>query len=119
MKRSPIQKQSNAKAKEMRLEKAVKEFVLERADYRCEACSARGLVGAAQATTKHERIMRSLGGDPLDADNCLAVCNDCHVWIHANPSEATGMGLLRSNSRPDQFKFYDPRTNKTAQKGDK
>lgn len=109
MKRSPIKRQSSAKAKQLRLEKAVKEFILTRSDGRCEACQARGL-SIKVATTKHERIMRSLGGDPLDPDNCLAVCNPCHAWIHANPSEATSLKLLKSNSRLAGFRLYDERT---------
>ena len=109
MKRSPIKRQSSAKAKQLRLEKAVKEFVLARSDGQCEACRARGLP-IKVATTKHERKMRSVGGDPLDPDNCLAVCNDCHVWIHNNPNEATGLKLLKSNPRPAGFRMYDERT---------
>ena len=117
MKRSPIKRQSSAKAKQMRLEKSVRTFVLERADYTCEACRARGLGKANQATDKHERIMRSMGGDPLDANNCLAVCRDCHSWLHSHPNEATKLGLLKSNPQPAGFRMYDERTCSTNDEG--
>ena len=109
MKRSSIKKQSKAKAEQLRMEKAVKEFVFARSNGQCEACLARSLP-IKMATTKHERIMRSVGGDPLDPNNCLAVCNDCHVWIHGNPKEATRLKLLKPNSEQFGFRMWNERT---------
>ena len=117
MKRSPMKKQSKAKAEQLRMEKAVKEFVFARSNGQCEACLARSLP-IKMATTKHERIMRSVGGDPLDPNNCLAVCNDCHVWIHGNPTETTRLKLLKPNQLTSQFRFYDERTCKLNSEGD-
>jgi len=98
-----MKRQSVKKAKQMRLEKDVKKLVFARSEGLCEACWPRGLP-LRPATTKHERIMRSAGGDPLDVENCLAVCNECHTWIHGHPTEATEMGLLSPNSNPSQFR---------------
>lgn len=43
----------------------------------------------------HEPLTRARGGSILDPANALAVCRPCHDWIHANPAEATALGLLR------------------------
>ena len=33
-------------------------------------------------------------GNYLNRDTWLAVCRDCHDWIHKNPKQAEEMGLL-------------------------
>jgi hypothetical protein len=43
----------------------------------------------------HEPLTRARGGSILDPDNVLATCRPCHDWIHANPTAATTLGLLR------------------------
>lgn len=47
----------------------------------------------------HEPLTRARGGSILDESNCLAICRSCHDWIHANPAEATYLGLLKSQYR--------------------
>jgi len=112
VKRTPLRKVSSRKSKELRLEKLTREIVLERSNYKCEACLVRGLPQQA-ATDKHERIMRSMGGNPTDPENCLAVCNGCHRWLHDNPTDATKLGLLKSNNQPFGWRLYDERTCET------
>ena len=48
-----------------------------------------------QATDLHEPLTRARGGSVLDPGNTVAVCRPCHQWIHAHPTKATGLGLLR------------------------
>jgi len=41
----------------------------------------------------HHRKLRSRGGRDT-AWNCIWLCKICHEWVHANPAEATTLGLL-------------------------
>jgi hypothetical protein len=36
-----------------------------------------------------------LGGAYLNTNTWLAVCRQCHDWIHQHPKEARALGLLR------------------------
>lgn len=60
-------------------EKELKQQLLERCGGLCENCHQlpdwRGL-------SKHEKIFRSHGGDPLDPDNCEMLCGRCHNAKH-------------------------------------
>jgi len=113
MKRSRIAQVSKKKRAEKVLENTTRKIVMERASGMCEACAVRGWRPVRRANDKHERIMRSMGGDPLDPDNCLAVCRDCHAWLHSHPVEATKLGLLKSNHKAFGFRLYDERTCET------
>jgi hypothetical protein len=66
-------------AKQKRLEKELILKLLERCHGLCELCGKwpdwRGL-------SKHEKIFRSQGGDPLDPNNCLMICGICHDKEH-------------------------------------
>ncbi len=53
------------------------------------ACSRR-------STELHEPLTRARGGDILDPHNTVAICRNCHNWIHDHPESATRLGLLRS-----------------------
>ncbi len=53
------------------------------------ACSRR-------STELHEPLTRARGGDILDKYNTVAICRNCHNWIHDHPDSATKLGLLRS-----------------------
>lgn len=46
-----------------------------------------------KATDVHHKFGRT-GGAYLDELTWLALCRDCHRWIHENPKEARGLGLL-------------------------
>lgn len=43
----------------------------------------------------HEPLTRARGGDILDPHNTVAVCRNCHDWIHSHPKAATQLGLLK------------------------
>ncbi len=62
-------------ASQKRKEKELTLKLLERCKGFCEICGKwpdwRGL-------SKHEIVFRSHGGDPLDEDNTLMACGDCH-----------------------------------------
>lgn len=49
--------------------------------------------GEARAVHTHHRKLRSQGGGD-EKSNLLRVCSDCHLAIHANPSESYARGLL-------------------------
>ena len=55
----------------------------------CEVC------GAATASTIHHRAGR-LGRLLMEPRNMLAVCDPCHVHIHANPEWARAEGYMVS-----------------------
>ena len=54
----------------------------------CERCQA------ARSTDVHEPRMRSRGADITDPEQCVCLCRDCHMWVHANPAAATAEGWL-------------------------
>jgi hypothetical protein len=43
----------------------------------------------------HEPLTRARGGSILDVANSVALCRNCHRWIHDNPDAATEVGLLQ------------------------
>lgn len=51
-------------------------------------------------STVHEKHTRAQGGDILDPDNCVAVCDPCHMAVHDNPAEAARRGWLRTKKDP-------------------
>lgn len=65
--------------KQNQKEKELKQKLLERCKGLCENCHQppdwRGL-------SKHEKIFRSHGGNPLDELNCILVCARCHSVFH-------------------------------------
>ena len=56
-----------------------RQLVVGRAQGLCEICRQppdwRGL-------SKHEKVKRSQGGDPLDPENCVMLCGRCHSREH-------------------------------------
>lgn len=68
----------------------------------CQACirfysytgTRWGRLSPNPSTEVHERKKRSQGGDILDRENCVAVCDECHRRIHENPALSYQMGLL-------------------------
>jgi hypothetical protein len=65
--------------------------VLKRCEERCEARTAVCIGNVAHV---HHLLRRSQGGGN-EPENLLGVCFHCHEWIHANPKEASRLGLLR------------------------
>jgi hypothetical protein len=49
-----------------------------------------------RSTELHEPLTRARGGNILDPHNTVAICRNCHNWVHDNPDSATRIGLLRS-----------------------
>lgn len=43
----------------------------------------------------HHIILRSRGG-PDEPWNLMHLCNACHTWAHANPKQATRLGIIGS-----------------------
>lgn len=55
----------------------------------CERCLK------ARSQDCHEKLTRSRGGSIIDESNIVAICRNCHEWIHSHPREATAEGWLR------------------------
>ena len=67
----------------------------------CERCLGKTIVKeqaklslSMRSVVIHEKLTRARGGDSLDEANCVALCNQCHRWVHDNPRLATEAGLL-------------------------
>lgn len=59
-------------------------------------CEAQLKVCTGQWVDMHERLARSQGGDPLDADNIVLLCRSCHRYITDNPKKALELGFRES-----------------------
>lgn len=53
--------------------------------------------GPHRGHAHHHVLLRARGGDDA-ASNLLLVCLDAHLFIHANPAQATELGLMRRRS---------------------
>ena len=105
MKRTPLRRVSKKRAKEQRRRR---QFVAEELARRelCEAGAVIYLQGkqarcSGLAVELHEPLTRARGGSILDPDNTVAICRNCHRWIHEHPEAATELGLLQSNTKED------------------
>lgn len=102
MKRTPLNRVSSKRAK-INKERAV--FVAEQLALRpfCEVgpMILRDTSGCTyNASELHEPLTRARapGADTiLSVENSVALCRNCHRWIHDNPAEAERIGLLRSS----------------------
>lgn len=52
-----------------------------------------------RSTVVHEKRTRARGGDILDPENCVALCELCHRQVHDHPRQATEDGWLLSGKR--------------------
>ena len=115
--KTPLVRQSPKRRKEQRLRR---EFVRQQLDNRplCEAgdrirldredrfstenADALGKSWGCQRWSSdiHEPLTRARGGSILDASNTIAVCRNCHDWIHTHPERATNLGFLTPSSPP-------------------
>jgi len=76
----PINRTSKLKDRQIRDERQLKKMLLIRCKGLCEECGKPPMDGIPLA--KHEIIFRSHGGDCLDPDNTLMLCNICHDERH-------------------------------------
>ena len=59
-----------------------------------ESNSRHGHLQQRAASEIHEPLTRARGGSILDPENSLAVCRECHRWIHDHPERSHALGLL-------------------------
>jgi len=70
---------SSKMAVQKRKERALIRVLLERCHGLCEDC---GKLPDWRGLSKHEKVFRSRGGDPLDPDNTEMLCGKCHARKH-------------------------------------
>ena len=105
LKRTPLKKQSQSKsAKEKRKSyaSAKKEYMHDRGSekHHCERCE--GLFGITNLDLHHkagrsgssENEHGTMERNLINKATFMAVCRDCHDWIHRNPKESRKMGWL-------------------------
>ena len=100
MKRTPLRRVSKKRAKVQRQRSAMVGRELDRRPT-CEVGNMlylweNGPYCLARASELHEPLTRARGGSILDPHNTIAVCRNCHRWIHDNPQSAPQLGLLKS-----------------------
>ena len=66
-------------AKQQRKERELAEDLVNKSGGRCTSC---GETPDWRGLSKHEKVKRSQGGDPLDPDNCQMLCGRCHSREH-------------------------------------
>jgi len=77
--KKPINQMSSGKYKQTKAEQKLKQELLIRCKGLCEIC---GKLPDWRGLSKHEKVFRSHGGDPLDPNNCVMVCGSCHSRKH-------------------------------------
>ena len=89
LKRSPIKKVSDKKAKRDAAYSVLRRDYLEKKPI-CEVCCS------AKSTEIHHKYS---GADRAkyqnDTSTWVAICRTCHTWTHENPIEARKLGLLK------------------------
>ena len=74
-----INQMSNGKYKQTKEEQKLKKELIQKNGGLCQNCNQppdwRGL-------SKHEKVFRSKGGDPLDKNNVEILCGKCHAARH-------------------------------------
>jgi hypothetical protein len=46
----------------------------------------------------HEILTRARGGSPIDPENILLLCRDCHHWVTTHETAARELGLVRGRT---------------------
>ena len=70
---------SRRMAKQRKQERELSLTLLVRGGGRCQRC---GQLPDWRGLSKHEKVKRSQGGDPLDPNNCELLCGRCHSREH-------------------------------------
>lgn len=93
MKRTPLRKVSKKYAKELATYRSLKKFILgER--YYCEMPSRTGAPSCLNRATQIHH-MKGRGKNLNSVVYWLAICNDCHRYIHDHANEARKLGVLK------------------------
>lgn len=74
MKRTKLKPVSKKMSRQKRLETELKRKLIIACGGNCQICGKH----APYLLQKHEIKTRAEGGDPLDPNNCLMLCPDCH-----------------------------------------
>ena len=77
MKRTPLKAMSAKMKRQLVAETRLTKQLLEQCGHKCEYCGVYGGV-----LKKHEIVLRSQGGDPLDENNCIILCIKDHNRAH-------------------------------------
>lgn len=69
---------------------------------RCEACPRVHHSGFVRRSVvlHHRRLVKQLGA-LISTMNTLAVCAECHDWIHAHPEVSKALALLVTEGHPE------------------
>ena len=70
---------SRKMAAQKRQERELIQVLLVRRQGRCERC---GMLPDWRGLSKHEKVHRSQGGDPLAPNNVQLICSKCHSERH-------------------------------------
>jgi 5-methylcytosine-specific restriction endonuclease McrA len=94
------------KRKAIKSRKACREFVYEREQMLCQRCGWRTRkpsdcywTGDPHMAHINERVPRSLGGNPLDPDNCELVCMSCHMPNGQHAPTAERLAILTGRQK--------------------
>jgi 5-methylcytosine-specific restriction endonuclease McrA len=90
---SPISKNKEKRSKRF-VPKAILKAIEERSGGYCERMFNERRCPESALPQPHHIKPRSQGGKH-EISNLMAVCFECHIWIHANPREAKEQGLLK------------------------
>ncbi len=63
----------------------------------CAAADVLPQVCTGRPVHRHHVLRRGQGGTD-DASNTRDLCEPCHAWIHAHPTEAVALGYLRRST---------------------
>lgn len=96
LKRTRLKPFSNKTISEFDERKVVREKVLARDTYTCQAKWVVKWIECSGPLDVDEIIPRGRGGDYLDIDNCQTLCRLHHRWKHDNPAEAERLGFTKS-----------------------
>jgi 5-methylcytosine-specific restriction endonuclease McrA len=79
MKRTPIRRISKRKIEQKKQEAKLTQELLKKSDGLCAICHN---PADWRGFSKHEKVFRSHGGDPIDKGNCVLICAKCHSRLH-------------------------------------
>lgn len=92
VRKTPLRAVSKKRSAGRGLRKKVREEVLDRDKFACQA-NIYGLC-SRHATDVHEILTRGRGGSIYDVGNCLSLCRSCHSFITEHPAWAEEHGFM-------------------------